>query len=229
MGARERLPVGRGDVRANAAGGGHLEVLKWARANGCPWDEATCAWAAKYGHLEVLKWARENGCPWDEWTCANAARPPRGAEVGARERLPVGRGDVRVRGVGRPPRDAEVGARERVPVGRVDVRVRAAGGGQLEVLKWARANGCEWNEETSRLAEVGARTTRGLRRNLAADARDGERTSRESHDDRRTRRDETNDVMNTRAMRALFQSFRQPRPRPRASNNASTTRFSFTA
>ena len=32
------------------------------------------------------------------------------------------------------------------------------------------------------------------------------------------RRDETNDmndVMNTRAMRALFQSFRQPRPRPR--------------
>ena len=20
------------------------------------------------GHLEVLKWARENGCPWDEWT-----------------------------------------------------------------------------------------------------------------------------------------------------------------
>ena len=28
-----------------------------------------------------------------------------------------------------------------------------------------------------------------------------------------------NDVMNTRAMRALFQSFRQPRPRPRRQNN----------
>ena len=46
--------------------GGHLEVLKWARANGCPWDEGTCAYAAEGGHLEVLKWARENGCPWDE-------------------------------------------------------------------------------------------------------------------------------------------------------------------
>jgi hypothetical protein len=27
-------------------------------------------WAAMFGHLEVLKWARANGCPWDEETCA---------------------------------------------------------------------------------------------------------------------------------------------------------------
>jgi hypothetical protein len=53
--------------------GGHLEVLKWARENGCPWDENTCAWAAERDHLEVLKWAHENGCPWDERTCAYAA------------------------------------------------------------------------------------------------------------------------------------------------------------
>ena len=56
-----------------AARGGHLEVLKWARANGCPWDEWTCACAAEGGHLEVLKWARENDCPWVEDTCASAA------------------------------------------------------------------------------------------------------------------------------------------------------------
>ena len=33
-----------------AASGGHLEVLKWARANGCPWDEglATAAEAATW-------------------------------------------------------------------------------------------------------------------------------------------------------------------------------------
>ncbi len=43
-------------------------MLKWARANGCPWNQETCALAAKYGYLEVLKWARENGCPWDEHT-----------------------------------------------------------------------------------------------------------------------------------------------------------------
>jgi hypothetical protein len=44
---------------------GHLEVLKWARENDCPWDEETCAFAAQVGHLDVLKWARENGCPWN--------------------------------------------------------------------------------------------------------------------------------------------------------------------
>jgi hypothetical protein len=101
-----------------AAGLGQLEVLKWVRANGCPWDEQTCAYAASFGQVEVLKWLRENGCPWDEWTCMSAAErghlevlkwarengapctektcarggewPPRGAAVGARERLPVG-------------------------------------------------------------------------------------------------------------------------------------------
>jgi hypothetical protein len=57
----------------NAAEGGHLEVLQWARANSCPCDEVTCSGAAEGGHLEVLQWARANGCPWDEHTCGNAA------------------------------------------------------------------------------------------------------------------------------------------------------------
>jgi hypothetical protein len=39
-----------------------LEVLKWARENGCEWNADVCANAALNGHLEVLKWARENGC-----------------------------------------------------------------------------------------------------------------------------------------------------------------------
>ena len=38
-----------------AAENGHLEVLKWARANGCPWNEETCRAAASSGHLEMLK------------------------------------------------------------------------------------------------------------------------------------------------------------------------------
>ena len=65
MGARERLPVGRGRA-AYAAEDGRLEVLQWARANGCPWDKWTCERAAEGGHLEVLQWARANGCSWDE-------------------------------------------------------------------------------------------------------------------------------------------------------------------
>jgi hypothetical protein len=44
---------------------GHLEVLKWAKENGCPWNENVCNNAAKNGHLEILKWAIENGCPYN--------------------------------------------------------------------------------------------------------------------------------------------------------------------
>src|SRR2546427_226255 len=60
-----------------AAMNGHLEILKWARENGCKWETWTCAYAAKNGHLEVLKWARGNDCgqrcDWNSYTCANAA------------------------------------------------------------------------------------------------------------------------------------------------------------
>ena len=36
-----------------AAQNGHLEVLQWAHANGCPWDKWACSYAAQNGHLEV--------------------------------------------------------------------------------------------------------------------------------------------------------------------------------
>ena len=49
VGARERVPVAR-DVRERQ--GGHLEVLKWARENGCPWDEETCTNAASEGYVQ---------------------------------------------------------------------------------------------------------------------------------------------------------------------------------
>jgi hypothetical protein len=62
--------MGRGHVLStltrtfmSAAPDGHLEVLKWARANRCHWDQWTCSEAAKNGHLKVLQWARADGCP----------------------------------------------------------------------------------------------------------------------------------------------------------------------
>ena len=67
VGARERLPWDR-DMCSGATHYGYLEVLQWARANGCPWDEETCACAAYNGHLEMLQWLRANGCPWDKKT-----------------------------------------------------------------------------------------------------------------------------------------------------------------
>ena len=99
-----------------AARDGHLEVLKWARRNGCPWDEKTCAEAARGGHLEVLRWARENGCPWDEMTCARAAN---GGHLEVLQWL-------RQNGC---PWDSYT-------------CMFAAEGGELEVLQWALQNGC---------------------------------------------------------------------------------------
>ena len=109
-----------------AARMGHLEVLRWARANGFEWiaeraarvgltfelmqdrrtgshmDADTCKSAAEGGHLEVLQWARANGCEWDSDTCAIAAQ-----------------------------------------------------GGHLEMLQWARANCCVWDEWTCASAAGG--------------------------------------------------------------------------
>ena len=55
-----------------AASAGHLDILKWSRAHGCPWDAKTCAVAAWQGRFDLLRWARETGAPWDEDTCISA-------------------------------------------------------------------------------------------------------------------------------------------------------------
>ena len=41
---------------------------------GCPWNKHTCKHAIKQGHVEVLRWARENGAPWDAWIRDEAAQ-----------------------------------------------------------------------------------------------------------------------------------------------------------
>ena len=53
MVARERLPMGR-DVVRGAAIRGHIKVLNWARANGCPWNAETCGYAAMSGGKTLL-------------------------------------------------------------------------------------------------------------------------------------------------------------------------------
>jgi len=56
------------EVCTTAAKGGHFDVLKWLRENGCPWDLGTCMMVVNGDHLDVLKWLHENGCPWNETT-----------------------------------------------------------------------------------------------------------------------------------------------------------------
>ena len=107
---------------AGAALGGHLAVLQWVRAQGCPWDKWTCAWAAEKGHLAVLQWARAQGCPWDEKTCSSAA------ENGHLAVLQWARA-------------------QGCPWNKWTC-ILAAQAGQLAALQWARAQGCPWDEET---------------------------------------------------------------------------------
>ncbi|WZN65402.1 hypothetical protein HKI87_12g69600 [Chloropicon roscoffensis] len=59
-----------------AAQGGRLEVLQWMRAQDppCPWTSSVCSSAARQGHLDVLRWARSQGCPWDERAPCAAAK-----------------------------------------------------------------------------------------------------------------------------------------------------------
>lgn len=50
------MPMERVDQRIGG-GRGHLEVLRWAVAQGCPWDPDECrAEAEASGHEEVVAW-----------------------------------------------------------------------------------------------------------------------------------------------------------------------------
>ncbi|WZN62987.1 hypothetical protein HKI87_06g45320 [Chloropicon roscoffensis] len=59
-----------------AAHGGHLEVLQWMRGQDppCPWTSDVCYFAASNGHLEFLRWARSQGCPWNKEMASTAAK-----------------------------------------------------------------------------------------------------------------------------------------------------------
>jgi hypothetical protein len=119
------------DTTLHAAGGGRLEVLQWATANGCPWEKSTCWHAAKGGHLEVLQsmgggeGERTNGCDvrgWDHTTCSLAAK---GGHLTVLQW-------ARANGCEWNATTCEQAAFE----------------GHLEVLQWARTNGCPWVGQT---------------------------------------------------------------------------------
>lgn len=119
---REGMPVCE-----EAARGGHLEVLKWCRANGYPWGLSGLR-AAGGGHLEVLRWCATNGCPMD----IKERKFPR----------PRSRGLMLVGG----QYQWSQGFRA------MEIVSAAAQGGHLEVLRWCRSQGYAWPVGTSYLA-----------------------------------------------------------------------------
>jgi len=53
----------------------YMEALTWLLENGvCSWNEKVCTKVVKRGYLDVLKWLREKGCPWNSKTCDHAAQ-----------------------------------------------------------------------------------------------------------------------------------------------------------
>ncbi|KAJ1620235.1 ankyrin repeat-containing domain protein [Pavlovales sp. CCMP2436] len=108
-----------------AAEGGHLEVLRYLHEHGCEWDSRTCRWAARGGHLEMLRYAHEHGCPWNSDTCSSAAE----------------RGHLEV---------LRYAHEHSCPWG-FTTCYEAAGGGHLEVLRYAHEHGC-WMDADACLA-----------------------------------------------------------------------------
>lgn len=62
-------PLDNNQICYFAAGGGHLDVIKWAREYGCQWDEINATYAAKNIHLNILKWCVAEGCVWNKEEC----------------------------------------------------------------------------------------------------------------------------------------------------------------
>jgi hypothetical protein len=61
---RPRLTdVQRYGAALRAAAHGDAEVLRFARRAGCRVDVQLCNEAARGGHLAALQWARDAGCP----------------------------------------------------------------------------------------------------------------------------------------------------------------------
>lgn len=109
------------DVWLIAARRGNLELLSWARENGCAWSEGTTYNAAEAGHLDALEWAFDHGCPLSEEICTVAATE----------------GHV----------DILVWARSKGCEWDEETCTSAAANGHLEGLKYAIANGCPWSQQ----------------------------------------------------------------------------------
>ena len=105
---------------------GRLETLRWARAHGCRWNGSAIVAAAGAGNLELVRWLCANGCTPGTTACAAAAKG------GYLDVLKLLRADG--------SRSAQLPA-----AWDWDTASCAAGAGHLDLLKWSRENGCDWN------------------------------------------------------------------------------------
>ena len=108
---------------------GQLRVLQWMQAHGCPLNAQMCLAAAEAGQLPVLRWLRANNCEWDAGICEAAAA-----------------GGHRV--------CLEWAWANGCPVELSALGDAASRSGDIGVLKFAGAHGCEWSPAAAKLAAV---------------------------------------------------------------------------
>lgn len=127
---------------------GHIDVLKWLKANGYPWNPSKvwCERAAVWGDLGMLQYLRLNGAPWDQQTANEACSA----------------GHIHIlqwcQSSGCPMyRVSDLAAEE----SRIDVlawcrdnyvpwdSVTFSHTHDVGVAEWLRANGCPWDAETA--------------------------------------------------------------------------------
>lgn len=90
-------------------------VVRWLRGHGRALDERLYYFVAGGGHLEVLPWLIARGCPWDKTSCSQGVTC---AAIPEEERLPVKSGDFKQSSGRRPPRRLPIVERRRLHLGR---------------------------------------------------------------------------------------------------------------
>lgn len=121
-----------------AAAGGHVNILQWLHAHGCPWNQDVMYVAAAGGHMSVFEWVNFQ----TPLRTLRSGVPPLGF-VHSKERIygiAAERGHFQVL-QWCLSQDPSV---RHCP----DICASAAAGGHLNILQWLRSQQYAWDEET---------------------------------------------------------------------------------
>jgi hypothetical protein len=118
-----------------AAKNNRIGVLGWYRSKNCEWHSFVAQTAAKHGHVESLKYLVENGCPVNAFVACAAAHAVPDIRDRTKDKLWNAKRMEMLKFL------KEHGAVRFMAT----TCASAAQSGDLELLKWLRLQGCQWN------------------------------------------------------------------------------------
>ncbi|GFH53330.1 hypothetical protein CTEN210_09806 [Chaetoceros tenuissimus] len=136
-----------------------LEMLQWLHEHNVSWNEKTCSVLAEKGNLKALKYVRSNSCAWNE-QCVIGAIKSRNDDIlnyCLENRCPMGNSDVCRFAMDDPDQDRALRKLKFLrskgcPWDGQKCAYNAARHGNIKALKWMRAQGVVFEEETCRAA-----------------------------------------------------------------------------